>query len=488
MFRVGATAEGTGVVRGIIPVASMVATGGAMPRVVGSDVRSSMSGIRRRPGSGGGGRRRVLPIALAFLSVLASVGVLALRAPAPALADTGSISGTITGGEFYWVSVAVYNTYNGATPVYSAFPNNITGEYTVTGIAPGTYKVGFSISDESLGAQYYDGKGTFRSADLVTVKSGQDTALGSTVMHPGGTISGYVYDSSSLDPLGGVSVYVYNSAGEYAGETSTSATDGSYAISGLGDTTYQVRFVDSGYDEQWYNGKDETTADWVSVSMGTNTQDIDADLVATGGSLPVIDTVTSSSHPHPSKWYSNSNPSFSWTTNAFSQTIMGYSCTLDQSPTTLPADSVTTTTASYSYTDVADGVWYFHVRAETSAGWGAAALLKIQIDTKAPSAAAKTLSVKAPTAKKGKTLKIRVTISDPPPSCGSATLALALTTRKGAKLWSLAKTAEPTNKALVISHKLKKTLKKGSYFIVCRATDAAGNLQGKATKAQLKIT
>ena len=111
----------------------------------------------------------------------------------------------------------------------------------------------------------------------------------------------------------------------------------------------------------------------------------------------------------------------------------------------------------------------------------------MKIDTKAPTATAKAMALKAAKAKKGKTLKIKVTISDPAPSCGTASLTLTLTTKKGAKLWSLVKTAQPTNKALVISYKLKKTLKKGSYFIVCRATDAAGNLQAKATKAKLKI-
>lgn len=456
--------------------------------VVGSVVRSPMTAITGRRRAAAGEQRRLLPIALAFLCVLASAGALALRAPAPALADTGSISGTVTGGEFYWVDVAVYNTYNSATPVYSGFPDNITHVYTVPGIPSGTYKVGFSIGDESLGAQYYNDKGTFASADLVTVDSGQDTALGATDMQPAGTISGYVYDSSSLDPLGGVSVYAYNSAGEYAGNTTTSATDGSYAITGLGDSSYQVRFGDSGYDEQWYDGKDETTADWISVSSGTNTQDIDADMVAAGGSLPVIDSVASSTHPDPSKWYSNNHPSFSWVTNAFSQTITGYSCALDQSSDTLPAASVTTTTANCGYTDVADGVWYFHVRAETGAGWGEATPLKIQIDTHAPTATAKALSVRAAGAKKGKTLKIRVTISDPKPGCGGAALTLTLTTRKGAKLGSLVKAAEPTNKALVISFKLKRTLKTGSYFIVCRATDAAHNLQATAKKAKLKIT
>ena len=40
----------------------------------------------------------------------------------------------------------------------------------------------------------------------------------------------------------------------------------------------------------------------------------------------------------------------------------------------------------------------------------------------------------------------------------------------------------------MISRKLKKALAKGTYFIVCRATDAAGNLQATASKAKLKIT
>ena len=112
----------------------------------------------------------------------------------------------------------------------------------------------------------------------------------------------------------------------------------------------------------------------------------------------------------------------------------------------------------------------------------------VNIDTKAPTAAAKAMALKAAKAKKGKKIKIKLTITDPTPSCGSATLTLTLTTKKGKKVGSLVKTAQPTNKALVISFKLKKTLKKGSYFIVCRATDAAGNAQATATKAKLKIT
>jgi hypothetical protein len=110
------------------------------------------------------------------------------------------------------------------------------------------------------------------------------------------------------------------------------------------------------------------------------------------------------------------------------------------------------------------------------------------IDTKAPTATAKKMMLKAAKAKKGKTLRFRLTIADPMPSCGGATVTVTLTSKKGKKLWSLVKVGQPTNKALAISYKLRKKLKKGTYFVVCTSTDAAGNVQAKATKAKLKIT
>ena len=46
----------------------------------------------------------------------------------------------------------------------------------------------------------------------------------------------------------------------------------------------------------------------------------------------------------------------------------------------------------------------------------------LNIDSKAPSATVKALTVKAAAARKGKTLRIKATIADPKPGCGSATL------------------------------------------------------------------
>jgi hypothetical protein len=111
----------------------------------------------------------------------------------------------------------------------------------------------------------------------------------------------------------------------------------------------------------------------------------------------------------------------------------------------------------------------------------------LDIDSRAPAAAVKALTVKTAAAKKGKTLKISVTIADPKPSCGSARLVLVLTGAKNKKLAALAFKSEPTNTVLTLSDKLTRSLAKGSYSITVMATDAAGNVQAKAGKAKLTV-
>jgi hypothetical protein len=109
------------------------------------------------------------------------------------------------------------------------------------------------------------------------------------------------------------------------------------------------------------------------------------------------------------------------------------------------------------------------------------------VDSKAPTASANKMTLRAAKAKRGKRLTFHLTISDPQPSCGTASYTLTLATMKGKKLWTLNSSSQLTNKSLTVSYKLKKTLKKGSYSIVCSSTDAAGNVQAKVTKAKLKF-
>ncbi|MDD5416658.1 MAG: PKD domain-containing protein [Candidatus Aenigmarchaeota archaeon] len=101
---------------------------------------------------------------------------------------------------------------------------------------------------------------------------------------------------------------------------------------------------------------------------------------------PTMMTLTSSTHPNQNIYYNNNDPSFQWTSSD-NVGIDGYSFTIDQSAGTVPDTSkdVEETTTSTSYTNLADGIWYFHIRPVDNAGnWGSALHYTVRIDTAGP--------------------------------------------------------------------------------------------------------
>jgi len=101
---------------------------------------------------------------------------------------------------------------------------------------------------------------------------------------------------------------------------------------------------------------------------------------------PVAPVVNSPTHPNQNQWYANNDPSFNWSASDISG-ISGYSYEFDQNPSTIPDDTSEGTATSKDYTDVPDGTWYFHVKAQNGVGlWGDTAHYRINIDTSAPGA------------------------------------------------------------------------------------------------------
>lgn len=134
----------------------------------------------------------------------------------------------------------------------------------------------------------------------------------------------------------------------------------------LADGTYwwQVRANDGTVDGPW-------SATWSFILDTTPPQP-----------APVI---SSSTHPDENIWYSKNNPLFSWTTPQDVSGIAGYSYILDQIAETIPDTVIDTIGNSASYTDVLDGIWYFHVRAQDSAGnWGNPGHYQVRIDITPP--------------------------------------------------------------------------------------------------------
>lgn len=133
---------------------------------------------------------------------------------------------------------------------------------------------------------------------------------------------------------------------------------------------------------------DITTFHWpyyVNVSKGV--VGLTGHLAGIDSAAPVVTGSTSATHPSESQWYAVAAPSFSWSAADTQTGISGYSRVLDREPATVPdTTSEGTGTSWTSPQSLADGVWYFHVRARDGAGnWGAATHRAVHVDTGAPS-------------------------------------------------------------------------------------------------------
>jgi uncharacterized repeat protein (TIGR01451 family) len=98
---------------------------------------------------------------------------------------------------------------------------------------------------------------------------------------------------------------------------------------------------------------------------------------------PVIDSPT---HPDPAAWVGSSTATLTWAQPPGDPaTIAGYNWTLDQSPDTVPYEINHGLTATKTYEQLADGIWYVHVRAVSDGGlWGDAAHRAIRVDANPP--------------------------------------------------------------------------------------------------------
>ena len=101
---------------------------------------------------------------------------------------------------------------------------------------------------------------------------------------------------------------------------------------------------------------------------------------------PAAPLITSPTHPDPDVWVNSSTATANWSQPPGDPaTVAGYNWELNQVPDTMPWEinyGLTTTKTRYN---LADGVWYMHVRAVSSHGqWSDTAHRAIRVDTNAP--------------------------------------------------------------------------------------------------------
>lgn len=177
--------------------------------------------------------------------------------------------------------------------------------------------------------------------------------------------SGYTIDATMTPPSGAnFNLYLYdpnNVLKKWSVRTGDSSESISYTADSSGDWRIEIYQI-----------------------TGSGTYSLSAALA--DKTPPPAPVISSSTHPDQNKWYSNNNTIFMWTTPSDISGIAGYSYALDQSPSTTPDGSVDTTDNLKSYSNIADGTWYFHVIAKDNAGnWGSASHYKVNIDVTSPS-------------------------------------------------------------------------------------------------------
>jgi len=91
--------------------------------------------------------------------------------------------------------------------------------------------------------------------------------------------------------------------------------------------------------------------------------------------------VFSSTHPNPNLWYSDSGPSFYWEKE---EKVTGFSWSFDQNPNGRPEGVSKGSQTEVSFSNIADGIWYFHLRQQKENVWGKTSHVGVKIDTTPP--------------------------------------------------------------------------------------------------------
>jgi hypothetical protein len=146
------------------------------------------------------------------------------------------------------------------------------GQWSLTSIVPGTYKVQFDGSGTDYMSRWFDGKSTRDEATQVLVAPGAVLSLSGSLVQ-GAKISGTVKDVHG-NPIVGASIYVSGSPGRYGYATTDSS--GKYEVRGLAADQYLVEAQKSGYAATWMGGADDqSTASYISVPAAASIQNAD---------------------------------------------------------------------------------------------------------------------------------------------------------------------------------------------------------------------
>jgi hypothetical protein len=196
----------------------------------------------------------------------------------------GKITGQVTSAATKAaVGEIVVCAYEEVLELESCATTNSAGEYTILGLAAGSYEVEFTESfegDRNYAPQYYDVEESAAEADLVEVLAEATTSKIDAALRAGGQITGTVTSFSNHMPLSGIEICVFPLTVPVF-RCTTSNSSGEYDITSLSTGEYLVGFHSSTgeYATQYYDQQTSLgSAQEVSAEVGRVTAQIDAEL------------------------------------------------------------------------------------------------------------------------------------------------------------------------------------------------------------------
>jgi hypothetical protein len=208
------------------------------------------------------------------------------------LAPGGSLSGTVTAADTGLplgdVAAIVYD----ATGEHVASDTvDSSGQYEVTGLPSGQYRLYFDPTSQGAGCGYqpewYGDKASLDTADPVAVTAPGVTANVDAALARGSALLGRVVDAVGARPMGNVSALVYDASGRVVAEGATNFLGHYLTFPALPSGAYRVRFTDGdqGSIDEYFNDQlTWDTAEVVSVTAPNDVSGLSAAL-APGGTI-----------------------------------------------------------------------------------------------------------------------------------------------------------------------------------------------------------
>lgn len=238
--------------------------------------------------------RRTSLTAAVVVSLMAAFGVAGgASAASAAQPGTGSISGTVFGGEADApeANASVQLELPGGDYVQN-MQTDANGDYSFTGLPAASYIIYFQPNYGDNYASEYSGNTPILSqATSIPLATGQALTGVDEDLPDGATVTGQVDGSAVAGQF--VSVNIMDSAGNYYSSGSIDQ-NGDYSISGLPAGSYTAEFSLQGNytstNQWWDNESSFASADYFTLTAGATTTDID-DTFGGGATASVSGTV-----------------------------------------------------------------------------------------------------------------------------------------------------------------------------------------------------